>query len=146
MSLHIFSSDDYSAYKPYFSSLRYYHRKTLKVLDVRRDYEVYLVLVNDEITHEFNKKYRNIDRPTDVLSFASMDDPDYSEDDLNIGDILISLDAVQRQAAEYGHSEKRELCFLFVHGLLHCLGYDHMTKEDEEIMFGYQNKILERLK
>ena len=60
-----------------------------------------------------------------------------------LGDIYISLDKASEQAKEYGHSMKRELCFLFVHGLLHLLGYDHMKKEDEEIMFPLQDKILE---
>ena len=60
-----------------------------------------------------------------------------------LGDIYISLDKASEQAKEYGHSMKRELCFLFVHGLLHLLGYDHMKKEDEEIMFSLQDKILE---
>ena len=142
MPLKIFTSDDYSAYKPYFASLRYYYRKTLKVLANERDFIVNLVLVNEEIIYNMNRKYRHIDRPTDVLSFASIDDDDHNEDDLYLGDILISIDAVKSQAIEYGHSEKRELCFLFVHGLLHCLGFDHMTKEDEDIMFGYQDKIL----
>lgn len=142
MALEIRSSVDCSAYKPYFNSLRYYYRKTLKVLDQQRNFEVNLILVDDEVIHKFNKKYRHIDRPTDVLSFAAIDDPEHQEDDPYLGDILVSLDAVKRQAIEYDHSEKRELCFLFVHGLLHCLGYDHMSKDDEEVMFGYQDKIL----
>ncbi len=123
-------------------------KKTLK--ETRKDgyIEVSLTIIDDAYIHELNKKYRNIDRPTDVLSFA-FNEADYI-DDVNIpnmlGDIFISIDTASKQAKEFGHSLKRELSFLFCHGLLHLLGYDHMKKEDEEIMFGLQNKILDKLK
>ncbi len=142
MSLHIRSLTDVSAYRQYYASLRYYFRKTLKVLDIAKDGEVDLILVDEETIWDLNRQYRKIDRPTDVITFAAIDDPDHEEDDPYLGDIFVSVAAVKKQAGEYGHSEKRELCFLFVHGLLHCLGYDHMTKEEEDIMFGHQDKIL----
>jgi probable rRNA maturation factor len=62
---------------------------------------------------------------------------------MDLGDIFINIDYARRQAKEYGHSEKREICFLFTHGLLHCLGYDHMTEKDEKEMFGLQDRILD---
>ena len=91
-----------------------------------------------------NKNYRNVDRVTDVISFALEDNDDISYGDIRVlGDIYICIPQMKRQAVEYGHSEKRELSFLAVHGLLHLLGYDHMVKEDEEVMFGLQELILD---
>ena len=92
---------------------------------------------------EINKEYRGIDRPTDVISFALEDSEGVELENYRIlGDIYISIDKVKEQAKEYGHSEKRELAFLTVHGFLHLLGYDHMEKEEEKIMFGKQEEIL----
>ncbi|MBO6145605.1 MAG: rRNA maturation RNase YbeY [Bacilli bacterium] len=103
-----------------------------------------VIIVDNKKIHEINKEYRNIDRETDVISFALEDDETIPEDDIRVlGDIYISIDKAKSQAEEYGHSLKRELCFLMTHGFLHLLGYDHMKKEDEEIMFPLQEKILE---
>ena len=95
-----------------------------------------------------NREYRNVDRPTDVISFAFLDNEENKDEMLKhsgpvcLGDIYISVDKAKEQAEEYGHPLKRELSFLFVHGLLHLLGYDHMNKEDEEVMFKLQDEIL----
>jgi len=99
---------------------------------------------NDEI-HSINKEYRNIDKVTDVISFALEDDDSLVNptDYRILGDIYVSLDKCEEQAIEYGHSFKRELCFLCVHGTYHLLGYDHMTKEDEEVMFKKQAEVLD---
>ena len=108
-----------------------------------------VILVNDEQIHEINRDYRKIDRPTDVITFAIQDTQEeivgLVMDDIEqeLGDIFINLDAVIRQAKEYGHSERREMCFLFTHGLLHLLGYDHMNPEDEKVMFGLQHELLD---
>ena len=103
-----------------------------------------VIIVDNKKIHEINKEYRNIDRETDVISFALEDDKSMPEDEVRVlGDIYISIDKAKSQAEEYGHSLKRELCFLMTHGFLHLLGYDHMKKEDEEIMFPLQEKILE---
>ena len=101
--------------------------------------EFNVIIINNEEIHKINKEYRGIDRPTDVISFALEDYKDikYENDYRVLGDIYISIDKVKEQAKEYGHSEKRELAFLAVHGLLHLLGYDHMEKEDEKVMFSY---------
>ena len=102
-----------------------------------------VIIVDDEEIHKINKEYRNIDRPTDVISFALEDDDTFIKIDKRIlGDIYISIDKAKEQAEEYGHALLRELCFLTIHGILHLLGYDHMKKEDEEIMFGLQERIL----
>lgn len=103
-----------------------------------------ITFVSDEKIWELNKTYRNVDRPTDVISFAFEDNPDeFALSTRVLGDIFISIPRMQEQAVSYGHSEKRELSFLTVHGLLHLLGYDHMTKEDEQKMFSLQEEILD---
>ena len=120
--------------------------QTLKTLNIDKDYEVSIILVDAAQIHEINRDYRNIDRPTDVISFAIKDSEDeFFLDvlDLELGDIFINYEAVINQAKEYGHSECREISFLCTHGLLHLLGYDHMNEEDEKEMFGLQDVILD---
>lgn len=126
----------------------------LKEIDELDDYTKYLnkymnidasfsvIIVDNKKIHEINKQYRGIDRPTDVISFALEEDEDYEVKMRLLGDIYISIDKVYEQAKEYGHSVKRELFFLVTHGFLHLLGYDHMEKKDEEVMFSLQEKIL----
>ena len=119
--------------------------QTCKTLQIDKDYEVSIILVDANQIHEINRDYRNIDRPTDVISFALKDSEDefyIDEIDLELGDIFINVEAVVNQAKEYGHSECREISFLCTHGLLHLLGYDHMNEEDEKEMFGLQDVIL----
>ncbi len=102
-----------------------------------------VIIIDNEQIHFLNKKYRNIDRPTDVISFALEDNKDDLALNIRVlGDIYISYDMVKKQALEYAHSTEREICFLAVHGLLHLLGYDHMNKEDEDEMFSLQKELL----
>ena len=103
-----------------------------------------VIIVDNNYIHELNKNYRNIDRETDVITFALED-----EDSVNLpgdmrilGDIYISIDKARSQAIEYGHSFEREICFLAVHGFYHLLGYDHMNEEEEKVMFGKQEEVL----
>ncbi|MBR1385962.1 MAG: rRNA maturation RNase YbeY [Bacilli bacterium] len=104
-----------------------------------------VIIVNNEEIHKINKEYRGIDRETDVISFALEDDKSFNRTDFRmLGDIYISIDKVRSQSKEYNHSFKRELYFLAVHGLLHLLGYDHMKKEDEIVMFKKQEEVLSR--
>lgn len=118
---------------------------TLEVMDAKESIFTIIFVTPEEI-HELNKQYRGVDRVTDVISFALEDAHDVSLSDVRVlGDIYICIDRMKEQALEYGHSETRELSFLTVHGLLHLLGYDHQTKEDEEVMFGLQRKILSDL-
>lgn len=102
-----------------------------------------VILTDDEEVYYLNKTYRNIDRTTDVLSFALNDNGAFPGPINVLGDIFISIPKMKEQAIEYSHSEKRELSFLALHGLLHLLGYDHTKgpKEEEE-MFGLQKEIL----
>lgn len=122
-------------------------KTALEVLHIDDDVEISAILVDDEKIHEINRNYRHIDRSTDVISFALEDSEQFYVEGQprELGDIFISVDHAQAQAKEYGHSLRREMCFLFCHGVLHLLGYDHMTKEEEEEMFGLQKVILNKL-
>ena len=122
-------------------------QKTIKHLGIKCSPIVSISLVDVDLIHQINRDYRKIDRPTDVISFAFLDNEDRvsilsNKGEVVLGDIYISVDIAKKQAEEYGHDISRELKFLFVHGLLHLLGYDHMKKEDEEIMFPLQEEIL----
>lgn len=109
-----------------------------------KDVEFNIIFVDEDYIHNLNKTYRGIDRVTDVISFALEDDPDTVVYDKRVlGDIYICVKRCHEQAIEYGHSFKREICFLSVHGLYHLLGYDHQTKEEEDIMFGKQEEALQ---
>ena len=134
----------------FFDDINEYYRKTLDVLDIKDEMDLSLIIVGKTKIRNINRDYRNIDRVTDVISFANIDSDDYdylAEDgEVNLGDIFINVDRVKSQAKKYGHSIKREFMFLFVHGMLHLLGYDHMEKEDEKIMFALQDRIIGELK
>ncbi len=121
-------------------------------LKIETNYEVDVNLVGDEQIHQINKEYRNVDRVTDVISFAFNDDKSELGQivDKNIphmlGEIFICIPQALRQASQIGNSKERELSFLFVHGLLHLLGYDHMKEEDAKVMFALQEEILNKAK
>ncbi len=118
---------------------------TLEFEDFGRRAEVSVTFTDNEKIHALNREYRNVDRPTDVLSFPLSDGEDYDTDGdaVLLGDIVISLERAQTQAEEYGHSFEREVAFLTVHSMLHLLGYDHETSpEDERDMFARQDEIL----
>ena len=103
-----------------------------------------IIFVSNEEIHNINKEYRNTDRVTDVISFALEDNPDIVYEDFRLlGDIYIAIDVAYDQAIEYNHSREREVCFLATHGLLHLLGYDHMTPLEEKEMFGKQDELLD---
>ncbi|MBO4384375.1 MAG: rRNA maturation RNase YbeY [Clostridia bacterium] len=107
--------------------------------------EISIVLTNDEVIHAYNRDYRQVDRPTDVLSFpADEGDSIICTPDGHLGDIMISVETAERQAEELGHSAAREIMFLAVHGTLHVLGYDHMRPADEEIMTYKQREIMKK--
>lgn len=112
--------------------------------------EMSVTLTDNARIQEINRDYRGKNQPTDVISFALEElgegEMDIIQEDgmpRNIGDIIISIERAKEQAQEYGHGFDRELGFLAVHGLLHLLGYDHMTTEDEKEMFGLQKEMLD---
>lgn len=137
--------EGYDEYEDIYLSLL---KKTLDHLNLSFDPILSVTFTDDKFIHQINREYRHIDRPTDVISFAFLDNEEDKDSQLHgqgivcLGDIYISIDRAKAQAIEYGHPLKRELSFLFVHGLLHLLGYDHMTPEDEKIMFKLQDEIL----
>lgn len=134
---------------------------TIEHEDFPYEAEVNLTLTDNEGIHEVNKNFRQIDRPTDVLSFPMLSyeqagdfsrlEEDYDDNfnpdtgEIMLGDILISVDKVLEQAESYGHSEMREFSFLIVHSMLHLFGYDHMTPEEAAVMEEKQNIILNEL-
>lgn len=108
------------------------------------DVDFNVILVDENKIQELNRDYRNIDRITDVISFALEDCEDIRYEGYRLlGDIYICREKVLEQAKNYGHSVQRELSFLAIHGLLHLLGYDHIKPDDEKEMFLLQEKILE---
>ena len=144
-----------------------YEKAAKSIIEQALDYlkcpyevQLNLTLTDNEGIHAINKEYRQIDRPTDVLSFPLVDyvEPnvfpesieDNAEDyfdldtgELMLGDIIISVEKCKEQAKEYGHSIERELGFLACHGFLHILGFDHIEPEDEEIMTAHQREIMD---
>ena len=106
-----------------------------------------VIFVNEDTIQQINKECRNIDKVTDIISFAFEDNAKMLYNDIRVlGDIYICIPKMISQAKEYGHSEKRELSFLAVHGLLHLLGYDHVnSKEEEKIMFDLQERLLNEI-
>ena len=124
-------------------------QETLFHLLKEGNYEISVTFCDDEDIKNYNKNFRNIDKSTDVLSFAFNDYSDkiVGKDIPNdLGDIVISIETARKQAEEYSHSLKREICFLYLHGLLHLLGYDHRKSlEDEKIMFDLQDVILNKV-
>jgi len=118
--------------------------------------EISIIIVDNNEIKKLNKKYRGKNCPTDVLSFPILDivngaytlkqeDYDRDENIILLGDIIISMEMVVKQAAEYGHSVDREIAFLVSHGVYHLLGYDHKDKETEKRMFEKQEKVLMKL-
>lgn len=114
-------------------------------------WELDLTIVNNEEIHQLNQTYRQVDRPTDVLSFAleeTIDPMDHIQLPQglalprHLGDIVVSYEMLEAQAQDYQHSRQRELGFLVVHGFLHLNGYDHQTPEEEQIMFDLQERVL----
>ncbi|MBP2626357.1 MAG: metalloprotease ybeY [Firmicutes bacterium] len=124
-------------------------QKTAEVYGIQSHTEVSLVLANDEYIHALNREYRGKDCPTDVLSFALNEGEEPvvidGPEEVLLGDIIISIETATRQAAEYGHSLERELAYLTVHGILHLLGYDHMTEEDKQEMRREEEHVLSLL-
>lgn len=135
-----------------------------KVLEAEKcpyDIEVNLLITDDEGIREYNRQMRNIDKPTDVLSFPGLffDEPsvfyivpgeesDYMNPETGniiLGDIIISVERLLKQAEEYGHSIKREFAFLTAHSMYHLCGYDHMTEEEAKVMEEKQETILRLL-
>ncbi len=125
-------------------------RAALEEEQIEEDAQVSVTLVDNEAIREINNEHRGIDKATDVLSFPLGDEDSFDTDPetgaILLGDIVISLERAKEQAEEYGHSFRREVAFLITHSLFHLLGYDHVDSvEDEKLMFGKQDKVLDKL-
>lgn len=146
--LNIVNKTKYNDFKRFYPLLEEYYQRTLKTLKLKDKYVLSLIIVGPRAIKTINSDYRDIDKATDVISFALLDSGDIMETDgqIELGDIFINRNRVLSQAKEYGHSVKREFVFLFIHGLLHLLGYDHMSSKDEKEMFDLQKKIIGDLK
>ena len=147
-----------------FDWKRIFEQVALQALDMENcpyEVQVSLLLTDNEGIREINKQTREIDKPTDVLSFPNIEyetpsdfekaeeqqagcfDPDSGE--LVLGDIIISVEKTNQQALEFGHSSLREFAFLVAHSMLHLCGYDHMTPEEEQVMIQKQEAVLQSL-
>ena len=132
----------------YIDNVRTAAETTAKLYGVENG-EVSVTLTDNDYIHQLNRQYRGIDRPTDVLSFAlnESEEPEVTGGmDVNIlGDLVISVERAEEQAEDYGHSVRREMAFLTVHGMLHLLGYDHMEEDERREMEAEQRFVMEKL-
>ncbi|NIQ16828.1 MAG: rRNA maturation RNase YbeY [Candidatus Dadabacteria bacterium] len=116
--------------------------KIIKYLNLPEDCEICISIINDRNMRELNKKYRNIDRTTDILSF-----PQYKFSDNNLlGDLIISYETALRHSKKYNITIETEMINLLIHGILHLIGHDHKKKKEAEIMRDFENKIKKYLK
>lgn len=106
-----------------------------------KDFYVSFMLTTNEVIHQINKEYRNMDRPTDVISFAYNETENVGPVEI-VGDIIISIDKVREQAKEFGHTDKREFYYLLTHGMLHILGYDHIIEGEKKVMREKEERYL----
>jgi len=119
--------------------------RVLEKLQIDKNLKVSVLVTNDCEIQSINKDYRNIDKPTDVLSFPQFDKIEDIMDGALLGDIVISIDTLKKQANENEIDVKREAAFLIIHGFLHLLGYDHIDEGEEEVMYDLQENILKSL-
>ena len=155
MNLRIYFQNDQKKHRIHYKLQMLIRRTILETLDyegMENDAEVSVTFVDDIGIQELNKRFRNMDKPTDVLSFPLLDyegeseEPFFDELCHNLGDIVISLERAMAQANEFGHSFEREVAFLTAHSMLHLLGHDHeLSEEDDADMRARQNDIMERL-
>ena len=117
--------------------------KGAELQKVPEEAEISVLICDADTIHELNRDYRNVDAPTDVLSFALNEgEEDIPEEETELGDIVINLDRAIQQAKEFGHSTEREVAYLSVHGFLHILGYDHYDPEEKKAMRKAEEDIL----
>lgn len=113
-----------------------------------KDFSINLCLSSDEQVRQLNKEFRHMDKPTNVLSFAAIDDEDFSieaTDEISLGDVIVAYETMVREAEEQGVSLHDHFCHLWTHGILHVLGYDHIKQEDAAVMEAWEIKILQKL-
>ena len=148
MEISYFNQTNDPIWDQFLTDFEHISKCAFSLLNISDEIEFSVVIIDEVEMRQLNHKYRNIDSTTDVITFAlhdemTDDESQFEEIKQNLGDIFINAKAVISQAKEYEHSSKREICFLFTHGLLHLLGYDHLSSDDEKIMFALQDEILE---
>lgn len=147
--------------KELYDKIELVMEKCLDKESVPYEVEISLSVVSLQEIHDINSQHRNIDRPTDVLSFPQLElsevgkidwdsldlsgSVNYDTEEVILGDIILCVDRAKEQAIEYGHSLDREICFLVAHSMFHLLGYDHMNQNDENIMIAKQEEVLREL-
>ena len=151
MTLLIDNRTDFEITKEFEKLFNDVVKESLRYEEFDPECEVSLSIVSNDEIQEINKQFREIDAPTDVLSFPLLTFEDGEQADVNenneimLGDIIISIDKAKAQAEEYGHGLRRELAFLTAHSMLHLMGYDHMEEEEQKEMFKKQDDILNNL-
>ena len=125
-------------------------KKEVDFLNLDKNFVLNLVLSDDQTVHQLNKQFRNIDRPTNVLSFANIDDPFFDEilksaEDIELGDVIMAFETLSKEADELEISLKDHFCHLWVHGMLHILGYDHIKDNERLEMEAREVEILKKL-
>ncbi len=139
MELNFINATNQKKWNHYRKELVLMLKQTIDYFSLNENSRVSCVLVDDEAMINYNHTFRQLNQTTDVLTFVEDDEANY------LGDIIINVDALVHQAQTYQHTLKREMCFLFVHGLLHTLGFDHQSESDEKIMFTHQKEILKHV-
>ncbi len=137
-------NNEYKDLDLYSKDLKKALKAICKILKIKQNYLLDLSIVDEKKIQQINKDFRQKDYVTDVISFAFNDNKEFQTNLL--GEIFICYEKIIEQANKYEHSVRREYVFLFVHGVLHLLGYDHITKEDEIKMFGIQEEVLDKIK
>ncbi len=126
---------------------------TIKIFLEEENFEISVLIVDNNFIKELNKNYRNVNKETDVLSFPIfefkngklLEDIVIMEDEIPLGDIVISIEKAAQQAEEFGHSLEREVAYLTVHSVLHLLGFDHVGDDDRKVMREYEEQILQSM-
>ena len=162
--MNLYLEDEYNFFEKQEGLMEHVQSVIIKCLETEKvpyESEISLTIVDKEEIRALNCEYRDIDRSTDVLSFPQMDPVsnglidwesldeteimNYDTNHIMLGDIVLCYEVAEEQAKTYGHSLKREVCFLVAHSMFHLLGYDHMNEEDEKLMIAKQNEVLSEL-
>ena len=162
--MNLYLEDEYDFFKKHENLMGQVQHVIMKCLEIEKvpyESEISLTVVDKEEIRALNSEHRNIDRSTDVLSFPQIDPVsngiidwknldkieimNYDTNHIMLGDIVLCYEVAEEQAKTYGHSLKREVCFLVAHSMFHLLGYDHMNEEDEKLMIAKQNEVLSEL-
>lgn len=146
MELHIDNRSEIDLSENLVVKIKECINECIKVEEFSNNCEISLSFVENYEIHQLNKSYRNKDCPTDVLSFPMYDEAEtIIENEILLGDIVMSISKATEQAAEYGHTVEREICYLTIHGMFHLLGYDHMQDDEKKLMREKEKKVINNI-